>query len=64
MIKEFFKKAGKKLKRITGSNKKHDKSGALSGQDLQEDQEKNPVPSADQDIARDNQDTIDLEQGG
>lgn len=53
MIKAFLQKAGKKLRRITGSNKKQDKQVSSSKQEVQEDQVKKPVLSGNKDITRD-----------
>ena len=40
MIKAFLRKAGKKLRQITGPNKKQDKKISLPSQAVQEDQQK------------------------
>ena len=55
MIKTFLKKAGKKLKRITGSNKKQVKNVSPPSQDLQGNREQQPVTLNDKTSNRDNQ---------
>lgn len=61
MIKAFLQKAGKKLKRITRSDKKQDKTVSRPSQDLQEDQEQQPVLADDKDLNHDNQTQIGKE---
>lgn len=64
MIKAFLQKAGKKLKRIARSNKQQGKTVSQPNQDLQEEQEQQPVLTGDKDLNRDNQAQAGKEQGG
>ena len=54
MIKAFLQKAGKKLKRITGSNKKQDRSVSLPGQPQQEELQQGSLLSDDKGLNHNN----------